>query len=556
MNAERQRRTRISFSRSALRYSKVAIAFLLVLMLAPPVMGATLRVRGIAQFDAVRIRQGVQGYETTGVLHDDMNQPIREVPLTIAGPSQVAGCDNAPPTTDDKGRFCLVTNAFASSNELVFAGNSFFDPARYPLQPSLDAPVPKLALETAPEWPLAVSTHQVVVTATDVPSSSRPAVGIELVRETTTTTLVEPEPLVPDTPLTLSVATATLPGAGIATLRATLYTGTNAVLTTQDVPLTLVSTVILSTELVPTTVRTNDEFHTTFLAQGDRGMLTSGWVELLADGRSLGLGPVRDGKASVTGRLQSARERVVQFSAQYVPEYPWFRPSRPVAFPVTLLGPLPWAHVPWALLALGATLWVVRTWRRPARPSNAGQTTAPVNVGVTVAGQPSHANGWDGVVRDAHTQDPVARARVLLWVPSLADNGVVAETETDPDGRFMFGTLPSLPEGARLIVEAEHYSVLKQPLPPPCLMQVGLVLRRRTLLSMFQDWAGRRNAGHLESTPQAVAREAGRGARTDIETWAKDVDNAVFGPNPPSADQEADLTARLPTADRSQLRSR
>src|SRR5690606_18800442 len=73
VNAERQRRTRISFSRSALRYSKVAIAFLLVLMLAPPVMGATLRVRGIAQFDAVRIRQGVQGYETTGVLHDDMN---------------------------------------------------------------------------------------------------------------------------------------------------------------------------------------------------------------------------------------------------------------------------------------------------------------------------------------------------------------------------------------------------------------------------------------------------------------------------------------------------
>src|SRR5690606_38186965 len=171
--------------------------------------------------------------------------------------------------------------------------------------------------------------------------------------------------LVRGSPFSLTVDSAVLAPAGKATLRATLFTGPRAVLATQEVPLTLVSTVSLSIESVPSTLRSNDTFSATFVAQGNREPITSGWVELLADGRSVGLGPVHEGKASVTGALHSARERLVQFSARYVSEYPWFKPSRPVVFPVTLFGPLPWAHVPWALLALGATLWVVRTWRRP-----------------------------------------------------------------------------------------------------------------------------------------------------------------------------------------------
>src|SRR5690606_15789322 len=146
--------------------------------------------------------------------------------------------------------------------------------------------------------------------------------------------------------------------------------------------------------------------------------------------------------------------------------------------------------------------------------------------------------------------------QVLLRVPSLAADGVLVETWIDDSGRFMLSALFVLLEGARLIVEVEHYSALRQPLPPPCHMQVGLVLRRRTLLSLFQEWAGRDSFGPVEITPQVVVREARRAQRPDVESWATDVESAVFGPSPPGPGDEADLTARLPTTDRSQSRSR
>src|SRR5690606_36053382 len=106
---------------SAHRWVSSFVSLLLVLVFGSPVLAsATLRVRGGAQFDAVRVRHSVQGYEVTGVLHDDMNQPIPGAALTLKGPTDVTGCDHALPQSYDSGKFCLVTTEFAPGNELLF----------------------------------------------------------------------------------------------------------------------------------------------------------------------------------------------------------------------------------------------------------------------------------------------------------------------------------------------------------------------------------------------------------------------------------------------------
>lgn len=550
----------------------VAFCSLLISLAPQASANATLRVRGEAQFDAVRVRQGVRGYEITGVLHDDMHQAIAGAELSLEFNPTAEGCDGSAPITNEAGLFCLVTPEFTPKAELVFAGNAYFDPSRRSLGGALDTPSPKLTLHTPTEWPLSLSSHQVVASVADVAATSRPVLRLVLDVHSTLVTLVESEALDPSGAVSITIPGGILPAAGSATLRATLLSEAGAELDTQELPVTLVSMVVVEPDEVPTTLRSDDAFTASFIVAGDEGPVSTGWLELLVDGRSLGLSPVREGRATITSKLHSPRQRIVELKAQYVPEYPWFKPARAVALSVTLLGPLPWAHVPWALLALGAALWVVRTWRRPARLALAKAPSAGIDVGVTVTGRSQRSNAWEGTVQDAHTLQAVAHARVVLWIPSLADSGILAETTTDARGRFILDLSPSasdgtapgastpaapnVPEGAKLVVEAEHYSVLKQSLPPPCRMEVGIVLRRRSLLSLFQDWAKRHSVAQGETTPQAVAQEARHREQRDVERWAREMESAVFGPDPPSPDREADLSARVPAVEQSRSRSR
>lgn len=88
-------------------------------------------------------------------------------------------------------------------------------------------------------------------------------------------------------------------------------------------------------------------------------------------------------------------------------------------------------------------------------------------------------------------------------------------------------------------------------------MHVELVDRRRTLLSALVDWARNSSLTQVgEPTPRTVANVAHRAQDEQTETWALEIDEAVYGPLPPDAGVEERLLRQRPVGPQSSAKGR
>src|SRR5688572_24427870 len=272
------------------------------------------------------------------------------------------------------------------------------------------------------------------------------------------------------------------------------------------------------------------------------GPPSSGSVEALAAGRTVGIGAVAAGRVVLTLRA-GAGARPVPVKLRYLPSAPWWLPGAEQSLMVRVPPLTPLRRAPWvlALAALGA--WVFLLWRRPRSATRrAERRVAAVHAGTpAVVWEPPRAGsgGYSGRVFDAHDGHPIAGAQVRIRAPEGEASAI-----TDANGEFR---LEGARAGGALHVSATWHASLDHNAPPPGFLSVALVTRRRALLARLVELSGRlRGASETEPTPGEVARHAAGVARGDVAVWARAVEGAVYGPDPVDADRQAAVSALEP----------
>jgi hypothetical protein len=294
-----------------------------------------------------------------------------------------------------------------------------------------------------------------------------------------------------------------------------------------------------------------------------RGPVSGGVVEVLRT-RSLMGGPGGDGVGAGTVDEHGHAHIVATFPAgglaqvplvlRYVPAAPWYRAGPELRVDVELSGPGVLRQALLAAVVIGAAAWVASGWRRAPRPPVAPGvegTAAPPSgrAGVHVVASPANLAGWRGTIVDAHDNSPVAGARLTIIAPAFAGDGAVAHADADERGAFVLeGAHRS---DARLVVTARDHAAHEQALPPPSVLRITLVTRRRALLERLVRWAKQKGApfdSAPEATPGHVRRAAGRAAAGEVEAWAGAVEAAAYGPDPVDEAVERDLKSAEPRA--------
>lgn len=527
--------------------------------IAQPATQATgvLRVRSTPHFSAIRVSPEREGQRVEGLLHDEQNAPVAGAKVQLPKGLRHRPCSGSSIVTDEQGHFCLWLAAGPDAAQLAFAGDEHFDPVNLQLSLQEVAPPPSLTVDTPHEWVVGRQDNTVRVLIDNAPAGSASqlrlrlldAGGLELANFTA--------PVEGRTTL-FAVAPEHLPAAGPLGVEVTLLSGATSELAKSAATIDLVAVVELVIHGLPESVRSGQEIAVTAEVTGDSKPLNSGWVEVRSNNQPLAIEPVRDGGADVKFELAGSREYTTQLSFQYVTEKPWFRPAPAALVPILVRGPLPWVHLPWAILAVAAGFWVMRTWRRPLRAVLQSLATASTGLVQSRIKQTSGpASAWSGLVRDAHDKQPLPGVMVLLHAPSLQAVSPLRNAVTDDGGRFVLDKVDSLPEGARLVFTSRTHSTLNQLAPGPCAMEVDLVDRRRTLLSAFHEWVAAGSLTRLlEPTPRDVVAHARRAGDTGSETWAEQVDRAVFGPTPPDGPTEEQLLRERPAPAQSGAKAR
>ncbi len=265
-----------------------------------------------------------------------------------------------------------------------------------------------------------------------------------------------------------------------------------------------------------------------------RGPVSGGVVEALRGGESVGAAPVEAGRAKVIAAF-AARAGIAPLTLRYVPAAPWFRAGRELAVDAKIAGPGILRQLLLAAAVVAVAAWVVAGWRRAPKPptviDDGGVAPPSGRAGVQVVRASAGLTGWSGFVSDAHDGTPVAGARLRILVPSFEGEAVGGVAATDERGAFQLeGTHRS---DARLVVESPTHSTYEQALPPPSVLSVALVTRRRALVDRLVRWARRQGSPFdvaPEPTPGHVRRAAARSSMAEVESWAKRLEHAAFGP--------------------------
>ena len=275
---------------------------------------------------------------------------------------------------------------------------------------------------------------------------------------------------------------------------------------------------------------------------GARGPVSGGVVEVRrmspaltgTGAESAGAGDVdAAGKGRVVAVFSAGGANQVPLVLRYVSGAPWYRAGPELRVDVKVAGPSMGRALILAAVVLAAAVWVVGGWRRsprpPAAPGIEGAKAPPSGrPGVHVLGSPADLVGWRGTVADAHDGAPVAGARLSIVAPSFEGDGVVVRAVADERGAFALET--PYRSGARLVVESDEHSTHEQALPPPSVLGVALITRRRALLDRLVRWARQRGApfdGAPEPTPGHVRRAAARANARDVEAWAGRVERRL-----------------------------
>ncbi len=547
-------------------------------LLGPSAEGAvSVRVRGTSHLEARAIPRPGE-IEVRGTLKDDAGSPIGKAQVEL-GLTTVAGgaalptpraCPQLPAVqrtesalvadTDGLGRFCVRIDPLAvgSAVTLRFDGNQYFD-ASDTVRLSVDASKRSLQLRFSPRpryLSLDRPSHPVQV-ETRLTSDLRSGDPLQL-------TLLfaergrDPRELVTATTqlgkrARFEVASSTLggPGPGTLTVRfagsETIQAAQHSVVVerTARVSLSLAGSISAGdpTRGVPISVAVGSSL----------GAVPSGTVEALYDGESVGTGQVAAGSALVKARFDPPPQDRVPVTLRYLPDAPWWQAGAPLAVTVPLAPASPWRLWPWALGVLAVSAWVLRSWRRPARPPERHREapTGPPSgrASIEVIERGSAREGWRGQVTDAHDAVPIPGAKLSVVVPSFAPDAGGPDIIADDDGRFVLHPLAGATEGIRLRVAARWHTELSRPLPPPGRIHVHLVSRRRALLNRLVDWAERmgypwRRDG--DATPGEIKEAADSQGMDQVAGWAGAVEHAAFGPDPVDGAREHEVRRREP----------
>ncbi len=285
------------------------------------------------------------------------------------------------------------------------------------------------------------------------------------------------------------------------------------------------------------------------------GAVPAGTVEAIVGGESVGTAPVSAGAARLIATFDAPHGGSVPVTLRYLPVAPWWIPGEPLTLSAPIAAPSPWRRAPWVVAALMIAIWVVRGWRRPARSEKKAPREQPSlpsgRASVEVIERGPAKSGWRGRVLDAHDGSPVVGARIAILVPAFDGGGRAASAITDQEGRF---ELPHVAgsdvEGTQIEARARFHTRLSRALPPPGFVSIQLVSRRRALLERLVDWArraGRPFSDPSEPTPGHVAEVARARRAEDVERWARAVEQAAYGPEPPEERDEERVREREPT---------
>lgn len=280
------------------------------------------------------------------------------------------------------------------------------------------------------------------------------------------------------------------------------------------------------------------------VAETSRGPADGGAVEASVGDRVVGTGPVRSGRARVPVAFELKGAGSLSLTFRYLSASPFLRAGAPVTIPLAVRPPSPFRRAPLLLLGLAVLGWIARSWRRAPATAREATPTDAEPVAALVAQPVRNAEGWEGMVLDAHTRRPIPGATLALVTRDFHGERRLMEVTTDREGRFQLRGNGGAT--ATLVVDAHLHSRLERALPPPGKLAIALVARRRSILNRLVEAARRAGggyAGHAEPTPGQIARaglEAGRG---DPTTWALAVESAVFGDAPVDSAVEQRINA-------------
>ena len=284
----------------------------------------------------------------------------------------------------------------------------------------------------------------------------------------------------------------------------------------------------------------------------EHGEVDGGIIEARLGSESVGTGNVSKGKAHVVASFVGGHRGELALTLRYIPSAPWWRAGREIQVVAGVAGPSLWRHILLGALVAALTGWIVAKWRRSPETVRAESPSLPPPSGrpeIVVVDRPSGLRGWKGTVTDAHEGYPITGAVLKIVTSGFDGDRILAQVTSDEVGAFALDEAP--PQGARLVVEGDLHATYEQALPPPSLIRVALITRRRALLDRLVKWARTRGGafdGAKEPTPGHVRRVASRNATQDVEAWARRVEHAAFGPEPVTRAVEHEVQHAEPRA--------
>lgn len=556
----------------------------------PPPSGLRIHLRGTSEIQAAPASEPL-GFSVSGVLRDDAGSPIAGASIDISARDREGNADVAlnevspcstPPrrargdapvaiTTNDVGAFCVVVKSAPKKLvlKLKYRGDKSHDPAEREIDVDAGSETQIRTLVRFEPPPEVIDLDHETVTITASIHVDRGASqiapqgprreGIKLVLADERGRTIGEAITGGDGRARFEVKTADLdvPGKGELTLRFDGAPPLAKAVATQ--PITRRAEVSLALAHPIARADAEDGVPIDLDVTTRRGPVGSGAVEVrriagVSGVENVGAGAVAEGHAHAVAAFAAAGAQRATLQIRYVTAAPWYKPGPELRVEAPLAGPSVLRQIVIALAVLAAAVWVVAGWRRAPKPKLAPgaepQTMPPSGrAGVHVLAQAAGATGWRGVVSDAHDGSPVAGARLSIVAPSFQGDGIVARAVADERGAFSLDSAHR--SDARLIVESDHHSTHEQALPPPSVIGVALVTRRRALLERLVRWARRYGPpydGAPEATPGHVRRAASRAGADAVEAWAKRVEHTVYGPANVSADAERELRDGEPRA--------
>lgn len=541
--------------------------------------GGELTVRGELIDDAGAAIAGAPVAVTA--LADGTHAPLRLGALaacdrTVTRGAPSAGGDEAVIVTDERGGFCVTGRAPAGKMaiKLEFRGSRVYDSAQIEVPVTAEQERLQRALLRFEPPPETIDLDRETVTITAAlrvernelfratAAGSAQRANLQLVLEDERHAHVAEAATGGDGRARFEVKTSTLAGPGTGEL--VVRFGGNAVLAKAEDARPIVRRAEAHVALVTPIGKSDPEEGVPIdvVVTTSRGPVSGGVVEvrraapsaLGAAGDSLGAGTVdAQGRARVVATFVAGSATKVPLSIRYVPAAPWYRAGPELRAEVDIAGPGVLRQILLAAAVIGAAVWVASGWRRAPRPRllpGVEATPAPPGrAGVQVVSSPPDLAGWRGTVVDAHDGSPIAGAKLAIVAPAFAGDGTVARAASDDHGAF---TLEGAHRNdARLVVTSPDHTTHEQALPPPSVLRVALVTRRRAVLERLVRWARQRGApfdGTPEPTPGHVRRAAARASAAEVEVWAGRVEQAAYGPDGVDEELEREIRSAEPRA--------